>query len=156
MMDSQPIKKLYKKLLDSWNEKDAKKYASCFTDSGSVVGFDGSQMNGKAEIELEIGRIFAHHKTASYVSKVREVRFLSPDIILLRAVAGMVPPGKTKINADTNTIQSLVAIRDRDHNEWRISLFHNTPAQFHGRPEMVETLTHELQEMLTKTINKSE
>ena len=30
--------------------------------------------------------------------------------------------------------------------EWRISLFQNTPAQFHGRPDLVERLTRELRE----------
>jgi len=28
--------------------------------------------------------------------------------------------------------------------EWRIKLFQNTPAQFHGRPELVEQMTDEL------------
>ncbi len=154
IMDKGQIENLYKKLLESWNKQDAKSYASCFAENGSVVGFDGSQMNGRTEIESEIDGIFTHHQTAAYVSKTREVRFLSPDIALLRAVAGMVPPGKTKINPDANAIQSLIAVKDKAHNKWCIALFHNTPAQFHGRPEMAEALTHELQEILTRTINK--
>ena len=87
-MNTQPIKKLYKELLDFWNEQDAKKYASCFSDTGSVIGFDGSQMNSRKEIETEIGGIFSDHQTAIYVSKIREVKFLSNDIALLRGVAG--------------------------------------------------------------------
>lgn len=149
MMDTQPIKKLYKKLLDSWNEQDAAKYASCFTDSSYVIGFDGSQMNSKNEIETEIGRIFADHQTADYVSKIQEVKFLSRDISLLRAIAGMIPPGATDINPDANAIQSLVASRNSDSGHWQIVLFHNTPAQFHGRPELAEALTSELQEIVS-------
>lgn len=148
-MDTQPIKKLYKKLLDSWNGQDAEKYASCFTDAGCVVGFDGSQMNSRNEIETEIGGIFADHQTADYVSKIQDVKFLSEDIALLRGIAGMIPPGATDINSDANVIQSLVASRNSDSGHWLIALFHNTPAQFHGRPELVKALTRKLQKIIT-------
>ena len=145
-MDRVQIEELYKKLLESWNQQDAKKYASCFIDDSRVIGFDGSQMNSKDEIESEIGSIFADHQTAAYVSKVREVRFLNPDVALLRAVAGMVPPGEKKLNPAANAIQSLVAIKNS--TGWKIVLFHNTPAQFHGRPEQSEALTRELQKLV--------
>lgn len=149
MMDPQPIKELYKKLLDSWNKQDAAKYVSSFTDSGCVVGFDGSQMNNRNEIETEIGRIFADHQTADYVSKIQEVKFLRHDVAMLRGIAGMIPPGATDINPDANAIQSLVASKNSDTEHWQIELFHNTPAQFHGRPELAETLTRELQEIVS-------
>lgn len=147
-MDTQPIKKLYKKLLDSWNEQDAEKYASCFTNSGCVIGFDGSQMNSREEIETEIGKIFSDHQTADYVSKIRDVTFLSRDIALLRGVAGMIPPGVTDINPDANAIQSLVTSKNSDTGHWQIELYQNTPAQFHGRPELAEAFTRELQKMV--------
>lgn len=142
------IEKLYRGLLYSWNRQDAKGMASLFASDGSIVGFDGSQMNGKIHIESEIRQIFSNHRTASYVGKIREIRFLSPDIALLRAVVGMVPPGAKVINPEVNAIQSLIAIKE--NNEWRISLFQNTPAQFHGRPELAEALTRELQELTHK------
>lgn len=148
-MNTQPVKKLYKKLLDSWNEQDADKYAYCFTDSGCVIGFDGSQMNSRHEIETEIGKIFADHQTADYVSKIQEVKFLSNDVALLRGIAGMIPPGATDINPDANAIQSLVATKNSDTGHWQIALFHNTPAQFHGRPELAEALTQELQRIVS-------
>lgn len=147
-MDTQPIKKLYKKLLKSWNEQDAEKYASCFTDAGCVIGFDGSQMNSRNEIEAEIGGIFVDHQTADYVSKIQEVKFLSNDIALLRGIAGMIPQGATNINPDANAIQSLVVSRNSEAGQWQIELFQNTPAQFHGRPELTEELTQQLQEII--------
>ena len=142
------IQNLYKELLDSWNRQDAKGMASLFASDGSSVGFDGSQMNGKMQIESEIGQIFRSHQTASYVGKIREIRILSPDIVLLLAVAGMVPPGGKYINQEVNVIQSLVAIKE--NKAWRISLFQNTPAQFHGRPELAEALARELQDLVDK------
>ena len=148
LTDPSVIEHLYKQLNDAWNNQDASEYASLFAENSSVVGFDGSQMNSKREIESEISKIFAHHQTAAYVGKVREVRFLSTDTALLRAVVGMVPPGQNDINPVVNAIQSLVAVKDKDI--WRIALFQNTPAQFHGRPELAEELTKELRQLLRK------
>ena len=48
--------------------------------------------------------------------------------------------------AAVNAIQILVAAR-RD-GQWRIELFQNTPAAFHGRPEASEVLTAELRAAL--------
>ncbi len=137
---------LYHHLLDCWNQRDANAFAALFAEDGSSVGFDGSPINGRADIAATIGQIFADHMTAVYVGKIREVRFLAPDVALVRAVCGMVPRGQQDLNPAANAVQSLVATR-RD-GEWRIALFHNTPAQFHGRPEMAEALTQELRQLL--------
>ena len=91
-------------------------------------------------------QIFADHPTAAYVGKVREVRFLAPEVALLRAVAGMVPPGRSDLNPAVNTVQSLVAAKQ--DGRWRIALYQNTPAQFHGRPDLAEELTEELRQLL--------
>lgn len=141
-----PIFDLYHRLLEAWNVQDAHAYALLFTEDASVVGFDGSQMNGRAEIELTLSGIFTHHKTAEYVAIVREIRFLSPQSALLRAVVGMLPRGASELNTAVNSIQTLVAAQSE--NEWRIALFQNTPAQFHGRPELAEALTNELRQLL--------
>jgi uncharacterized protein (TIGR02246 family) len=140
------IRALYEQLLDAWNRRDAHAFAALVAEDGNVVGFDGSQINRRAEVEAQIGQIFADHQTAAYIGKIREVRFLTPDVAILRAVVGMVPPGQTDINPAVNTIQSLVATK-RDA-QWRIALFQNTPAQFHGRPDLVQQLTDELRQLL--------
>lgn len=93
-MNNAEIEKLHAALLTFWNKQDAKGMALLFSGEGNVVGFDGSQINGPANIETELTKIFEHHKTASYVWKIEEVRFLSPQVALLRAIAGMIPPGK--------------------------------------------------------------
>jgi len=43
-------------------------------------------------------------------------------------------------------MQTMVAVNRA--GEWRIALLQNTPAQFHGRPEMAEALTQDLRELL--------
>lgn len=140
------VRALYVEWLACWNRRDAAGMAALCDEAVNITGFDGSQMNGPAEIESAIGAVFRDHQTAVYVGKVREVRFLAPDVALLRAVVGMVPPGSTDINPAVNAIQSLVATRQGD--QWRIALFQNTPAQFHGRPELTEALTEELRALL--------
>ncbi|HEX6305394.1 MAG TPA: SgcJ/EcaC family oxidoreductase [Anaerolineales bacterium] len=140
------IKSLYQRLLDCWNQRTAEGYAELFSEDGNVVGFDGSQMNGRREIASELGRIFADHQIATYVAKVREVRFLTGEVAVLRAVVGMVPPGQNDINPAANAVQTLVAVRGEE--PWRIAVFHNTPAAYHGRPELAEALTEDLRELL--------
>ena len=137
---------IYNELLASWNRKSAGNFAFLFDEHGSVVGFDGSQMNGRAEIEIELGMIFTHHETGTYVSKVREARFLTKKVALLTAVAGMIPRGEKDIKPEFNAIQTLVVVRNKE--DWKIALFQNTPAQFHGRPELAEALTAELRELV--------
>ncbi|HEY4306303.1 MAG TPA: SgcJ/EcaC family oxidoreductase [Gemmatimonadaceae bacterium] len=142
--DAQRAAVIYASLLEAWNSQDAVGFAALFADDADVTGFDGSQMSGRAQIEIELSAIFANHRTASYVAKVREVRSLAPTAILLRAIVGMIPPGASAVKADINAIQSVVFVRDEASTDLRIAHFQNTPAAFHGRPELVETMTREL------------
>jgi uncharacterized protein (TIGR02246 family) len=143
------IRSLYHALLDSWNRKSGSDYAALFTADGDVVGFDGSGHTGKSVIESNLRSIFAHHRTAAYVGIVRTIRFLSPDVAVLRAVAGMVPPEQQDIHPAVNAVQTIVATRDG--GPWRIALFQNTPAAYHGRPELSEQLTAELRQALRES-----
>ena len=140
------VRQLYAGLLDRWNERDAEGFPGLFAEDGIVVGFDGSQMNGRRDIASELGRIFADHPTAAYIGKVRVVRSLAADVAVLQAVVGMVPPGKSDINAAVNAVQILAAVRRR--GRWRIAVFQNTPAAYPGRPELAPQLTDELREAL--------
>ena len=145
-MEAIAIEKLYKELLTFWNNQSASGMASLFTEDANVIGFDGSQMNGRLQIESELANVFNNHKTARYVWKIEEIRFLGSQTALLTAIVGMVPPGKKELNSATNAIQSLVAIKQNEL--WKISLFQNTPAQFHGRPELVDAMTKELSKLI--------
>ena len=105
-------------------------------------------MSGRGEVRDELGRIFADHTTATYVTKVRSVRGLGADVGLLHAVVGMVPPDGSEIMPQQNAIQTVVA--SRDDEGWTAALFQTTPAQFHGRPELTEALTAELTEVAAR------
>lgn len=137
---------LYTRVLDAWNRASADDFAALFAEDGEVVGFDGSQMSGRTAIAAELGQIFADHATGMYVGKIRGVRLLGSDALVLRAVVGMVPPGQSDLDPKLTAVQALVA-EERD-GEWHVILYQNTPAQFHGRPELAERLTEELRQEL--------
>jgi len=137
---------LYTRLLEAWNRRDAAGFAGQFADDGSTVGYDGSQLDGRTTIATELGRIFTDHTPATYVACVRELRSLGSGAVLLRAVAGMVPPNGSAVMPDRHAIQSLVAVSESGAP--RIALYQNTPAQFHGRPALIEQLTAELQRVV--------
>jgi uncharacterized protein (TIGR02246 family) len=139
------IRDLYARLLGAWNDRDAEAFAALFGDDGAMIGFDGSQAEGRA-IRDHLQSIFADHPTAAYVARVREVRSLAPGVALLRAAAGMVPPGGDDLDPAVNTLQTLLARQVGDG--WRIVLFQNTPAQFHGRPELTKEHLAELRPLL--------
>jgi uncharacterized protein (TIGR02246 family) len=137
---------LYTRLLEAWNARDARAFAEQFAEHGSAVGYDGSPMNGRAEIRDTLDAIFRHHTPATYVARVREVRELSPGVALVRAAAGMVPPGASVLNPERNAIQTLIAVSE--DGAPRIALFQNTPARFDGRPQLAESLSTELAEVV--------
>jgi uncharacterized protein (TIGR02246 family) len=141
---------LYERFLIAWNRRDAGAMARCFAPNGSIVGFDGSQVDSRGAIEAHLRPIFADHPTAAYVAKVREVRALCPDVILLRAVAGMVPPGGADVNPAMNTVHTLVATCDS--GDWSAALFQSTPAAWHGRPHDSAALTEELRGLVRRGV----
>jgi uncharacterized protein (TIGR02246 family) len=140
------LRSLYSRLIEGWNAADAEAMAGAVARDGLVIGFDGSQMLGREQVAAELGRIFADHETASYVTKVRSVTAVGDSGGLLLAVAGMVPPRGSELMPERNAIQSVAARRTGDG--WEVVLFQTTPARFDGRPELVDALTAELSELL--------
>ncbi len=147
--DESAVKALYQQILDSWNAQDAHAYMSLFDEKAHLIGFDGSQMQGRANIEATLSSIFADHPTARYIAIIRDVRFLSPDISILKADVGMIPRGQSDINPAVNAVQTLVATRQ--DSQWLVSHFQNTPAQFHGRPDLSDAMSAELRDVLKHT-----
>ena len=140
------VRELYETLLRSWNERDAQKFAALFTQDTICVGFDGSEYGSAPEIAAELGKIFRDHPVAAYVWKIRDIKELADGTVILRAVAGMMPPGSRTIKPERNVIHVLVARRQDD--KFRIVSYQNTPARYDGRPEAAKALTAELQALV--------
>lgn len=141
--DQGAIIDLHRAVLSAWNDQDAAHFAALFAEEGLMIGFDGSTVVGRSDIEAHLAPIFANHPTGRFVAKVRGVQQLGSDAMLLHAVAGMVPRGKAELNPAVNAVQTLTAVRGE--SGWSIAHFQNTPAAFHGRPELAQQLTAELQ-----------
>ncbi|MGZ3772543.1 MAG: SgcJ/EcaC family oxidoreductase [Pseudobdellovibrionaceae bacterium] len=144
--DETSIKRLYHNLLQGWNKRNAADVAELFMDDGTIIGFDGSHIRGRDEIEKHLTSIFYDHATASYISKIRNIKWITSEVAILSAIAGMVPPRNTDINPDLNAVQVLMTYKENNH--WKIAFFQNTPAAFHGHPEMTERFNKELREVL--------
>ena len=139
----QDVSALYSSLIAAWNDHDGAAMAAPFAEDGVIIGFDGSVSSGRETIGKEMASIFADHETGRYAVKLQSIRPLGPQAVILRAIAGLVPPGQIAINPQTNSHQTVVA--EAQDGQWQIVLFQNTPAQFHGRPELVEEMTEQLQ-----------
>jgi uncharacterized protein (TIGR02246 family) len=142
-MGENEVRALYDRLIAAWNDHDGGAMAGPLAEDGVVIGFDGSVSSGRQTIETEMSSIFADHETGRYAVKVHSVRPIGTQAVILRAIAGLVPPGHARINPQTNSHQTVVA--EEQHGQWQIVLFQNTPAQFHGRPALVDDMTRELQ-----------
>jgi uncharacterized protein (TIGR02246 family) len=139
------VEALYFALLDAWNRRDAAGMAALYAADGVQIGFDGSRADGAAHVRAHLEPIFRDHPTARFVAKVRDCRPVGADAALLTAVAGMIPPDEDRIMPERNVVQTLVA--SRAGGAWRVELFQNTPAAWHGRDEDRDRLTAELQEV---------
>jgi uncharacterized protein (TIGR02246 family) len=142
-------RELYAQLLETWDKRNARDFALQFTSDGNLVGFDGSQVNGQLEIGAHVTEVFTHHQTPRYVSIVREVRLLANDVTLLRANTGLIPSDKDDIDPALNAVQSMIAVQKGGN--WKVALFHNTPAAFHQRPDLAKQLTEELRGKVKST-----
>jgi uncharacterized protein (TIGR02246 family) len=140
------IRALYRQILNGWNRRSADAIADLFVEDGVAIDVDGSALKGRAEIAAVHKRIFDQRSTGAFVGKVRSVQFLSPDVAVLSAVAGMVMPGKSDLDPQRDSIQKLVAAKRGDH--WSVAFFQNIPAQLHGRSEEAQSLREELRRQL--------
>ena len=145
--DEHEARMLYQRLLEGWNQRSAGAMAELFADDGELIGFDGSQLLSRQEIASHLEGVFSEHLTPPYIGKVKHARLLSADVAVLRAIAGMTLPGQTDLEPSLNTHHTLIAVRRE--NRWRIALFQNTPAQFHGRPDLTRQFTDELRPLLS-------
>lgn len=139
-------RELYAQLLQTWDKRNARDFALLFAADGNIIGFDGSQVNGQLEIGAHLSGIFSHHQTPRYISIVREVRLVAPDVTLLRANTGLVPADKNDLDPELNAVQSMLAVRKG--GTLKIALFQNTPAAFHQRADLAKQLTEELRRVL--------
>jgi uncharacterized protein (TIGR02246 family) len=139
------VERVYKRLIDAWNRRDAAGMAALLSSEALMIGFDGSTMIGRDDVRVTLDAIFRDHATQPYVCKIRSVRMISYHTGVLHAIVSMVPPGADVVQPELNAIQTAVVASE--NGEWLIEQFQNTPAQYHGRPELVAAHTEELRQL---------
>lgn len=132
------VEELYANLIDAWNSRDAAAFEALFILDGDLVGFDGSQAHGQGAIGEHLRAIFGEHPTPKYVYSVTGVTQISTDVAIVRAIAGMVLPGKIDLDSQFNAVHRLTAVHRG--GAYRVALFHNTPARLDRRPEDVAAM----------------
>ena len=123
--DEAAVRGLYQQLMDGWNRGSGADFAAAFAADGDLVAFDGTHFEGREEIAPFHQELFDKWmKGSRLVGRVKDVRFLSPDVALMHAVGGTVMRGKSEPSPERDSIQTLVAIRQ--DGEWRLAAFQNT------------------------------
>ena len=123
--DEVAVRDLYRELMDGWNRGSGEAFAAVFTEDGDLVAFDGTHFEGREEIAPFHQELFDKWmKGTRLVGRVKDVRFLSPDIALMHAVGSTVMRGKSEPSPERDSIQTLVAVRQ--NAQWRLAAFQNT------------------------------
>ncbi len=123
--DGAAVRGLYQEFMAAWNRGSGAALAAVFAEDGDLVAFDGTHLHGRREIAPVHQQLFETWlKGTRLVGRVEDVRFLSPDIAVMHAVGGTIMRGKSAPAPDRDSIQTLVATRQR--REWRLAAFQNT------------------------------
>jgi uncharacterized protein (TIGR02246 family) len=123
--EEEDVRDLYRELMNGWNRGDGEAFAAVFAEDGDLVAFDGTHFEGRAEIAPFHQELFDRWmKRTRLIGRVKDVRFLSPDVALMHAVGSTIMRGKSEPSPERDSIRTLVAVR-RD-GEWRLATFHNT------------------------------
>jgi uncharacterized protein (TIGR02246 family) len=142
------IRTQYFQMLDGWNRGDGGLFASPFAEDGDLVGFDGTHLKGRQQIASFHQQLLETYvKGSRLVGKIRDVRFLTPNVAIMQAVGGTIMKGQADIDPDRNSIHTLVFKKEKG-DKWFVAAFQNTRVQYIGRPEMSNELTKELREEL--------
>jgi uncharacterized protein (TIGR02246 family) len=140
---------LYFQMIDGWNKGDGNVFAAPFAEDADLVGFDGTHLKGRQEIASFHQRLFdTFVKGSRLIGKVRNVRFLTPEVAVMHSVGGTILAGQSDIESERNSVHMIVAKKDDVSSQWRIIAFQNTRAQYIGRPDMVQALTEDLRQEL--------
>ena len=123
--DEEAVRDLYRELMDGWNRGSGEDFAAVFAEDGDLVAFDGTHFEGRAQIAPFHQELFDKWLQGTrLVGRVKDVRFLSPDVALMHAVGGTIMRGKSVPSPERDSIQTLVATRQ--NGEWRLAAFQNT------------------------------
>jgi uncharacterized protein (TIGR02246 family) len=123
--DETLIRAIPQKISSGWSRGDGSAVAAVYADAGTLVAGDGTVTRGRAQIASYHDRLFATSLKDTHLTiEIKEVRFLGPDIAVMRTEGGILWPGQSVLAPGNRGIQSFVAVRS--DGTWRLQLFQNT------------------------------
>ena len=118
------IRALFEQMIEGWNKGSGKQFAAPFDEEAVFIAFDGSQTEGRAEIERTHQELFDKWlKGSRLVGEITNIRFLSADVALIHSTGGTILKDKDKPSPERDSIQTLVAVRKG--SDWKFTAFHN-------------------------------
>jgi uncharacterized protein (TIGR02246 family) len=146
--DEAAVRALYQQMMDGWTQGSGQAFSAPFDDDGDFIAFDGTHFKGRREIASSHQPLFEKWlKGTRLVGKVTNIRFLSPDVVLMHASGGTVMPGASAPSPERDSIQTLVATKQE--GGWRLVAFQNTRVRPIGR-NVAGTLVWMLSDWLWK------
>jgi uncharacterized protein (TIGR02246 family) len=123
--DEAAIRAIAQRLQDGWNAGDGDAFAAPFAEDADYVIVDGAFIKGRAVIAAGHRQLLATvHKGSVNTVEVESVRFIRPDVALLR-VHNTLRTTAPNLPPELRSRSSLVVTRD--NGVWQIAGFQNTP-----------------------------
>ncbi|HEY9664534.1 MAG TPA: SgcJ/EcaC family oxidoreductase [Allocoleopsis sp.] len=123
--DEAAVRNLLQQMIEGWNQGNGDAFAAPFAVDANFVAFEGTWFKGRQEIASFHQQLFdKYFKGTCLVGEVKSVRFLTPDLAVVRAVGGTQMPGRLDTSPGRDSMQMLVATK-RD-NQWQIAEFTNS------------------------------
>jgi len=116
------IRENVKYLETGWNTKSGKVFATPFAEDADYVVINGMYIKGRAAIEAAHERIFATvFKETTIELKVKQVRFLRPDVAVVHVSGHRDSPNKELVSDAMITM-----VMTKEKQGWIVSAFQNT------------------------------
>lgn len=117
--DEAAISAIPQQMIDAWNKGSGEAFAAPFTENADFVAFEGTHLKGRQEIASFHQQIFdTSVKGSRLEGEAKFVRFLSPQLAVMHAVARVTLPGRTEPSPSRDSMQLFVVMK-RD-GDWRV------------------------------------
>jgi uncharacterized protein (TIGR02246 family) len=124
--DEASIHDVLAKLNDGWRNGDGAAFAAPFAEDALYITATGERLAGRQEIAEQHQRIFdGIFKGTRLGGAFQQIKSVSPDVVLVQSVGGILFPGETDTAVKPNGIATTVLAK-RD-GAWQIVSFQNTP-----------------------------
>jgi len=139
--DEHAIRELLDRQIKGWNAGDPEAYANVFTPDADYVTFLGGHYTGREAIATSYAPLFRKLlKGSRLATDVIQLRFLTPDVALVRANAA-VNKGARRPSSGSSRVNTSIAVRTADG--WLLAASHNTTHRWFAEKLMDKLISRE-------------